>query len=648
MIITVKRVGLMWMLVSIVSAMASSPLPAAEFYRTSFNCRKASSAVEKEICRSSDLAKADRSMGDLYKTVFSSLPDAQKSNLKNEQRNWLGKRDSCSKYSAIDACIEKAYEERGEELMKVWQKSIPALPIRKNIPTASGVKIPLVYATAPEGFEAQQFLFSKHQTDPIPVFGVPSHYYPYEGTPVTVGGLSRALYLSHVGIRVSDRRLIGDLNIEFKQITESIEYDDEPQETSFMNMLLDAVFKKSHACGPSFFYESTGESWLEFVAEKNGIVWYRTLAPIDLSRKPTMMQLFYTPNHVQGSLSIQLVSMLLVDSDRNFYSPVLESADTVDPHDLNVYDGSGLNGRNYLGYLGDEEKGAIVVQQNASGGIDVTFVNKGIDTILVDRQSLDAIELRLGSNASSDWRVKSLDVRDMDDKLVTSLPFDEIERKLSGRRIAPGKSFGIPFRRAVFDRENLYSVVITHARQATASGTGSKPSSKKVIYWQLGSSPYGHDFKNKASSPLCLVYFNKDGSTDIDEIRTGMWSYLYPSRPNSPLYTETGLRQEDLSWKHNQHVSTVLKNDRKFSWAAIVPESEVSSYIASASSSEGAIKSYSGALINRYRRDNYQGFVAMGVSDRQEVGIIYEFPETWLLKPKLAQYLLWMIKANTL
>lgn len=77
----------------------------------SFNCKNASSSVEKMICNSEELSKLDVQLSDLYKTALSVDPD--KELLKQYQNNWRKNiRDVCT----LDSCVKTAYKNRIAEL----------------------------------------------------------------------------------------------------------------------------------------------------------------------------------------------------------------------------------------------------------------------------------------------------------------------------------------------------------------------------------------------------------------------------------------------------------------------------------------------------------------------------------------------------
>jgi uncharacterized protein len=75
----------------ILSIMSISWLPLIVFYPTSsqaasFDCKKATSAVETTICRNESLSKLDDEMANVYVQALVLTPDTDI--LKKEQRNW--------------------------------------------------------------------------------------------------------------------------------------------------------------------------------------------------------------------------------------------------------------------------------------------------------------------------------------------------------------------------------------------------------------------------------------------------------------------------------------------------------------------------------------------------------------------------------
>lgn len=64
-------------------------LPARAQTAPSFDCAKASTEVEKTICASPDLAKADVALSDAYRAALARAPEEAKPLLRSDQRGWL-------------------------------------------------------------------------------------------------------------------------------------------------------------------------------------------------------------------------------------------------------------------------------------------------------------------------------------------------------------------------------------------------------------------------------------------------------------------------------------------------------------------------------------------------------------------------------
>ncbi len=83
-------------------ALTTSPADAA--IQASFDCQKASTSVEKQICHSSELARLDVQLNHLYWKFFNQLPADKKSIARQMQRNWIihRERDCRNNPSRID------------------------------------------------------------------------------------------------------------------------------------------------------------------------------------------------------------------------------------------------------------------------------------------------------------------------------------------------------------------------------------------------------------------------------------------------------------------------------------------------------------------------------------------------------------------
>jgi uncharacterized protein len=77
---------------------AAAILPAgarADDAAPSFDCSKASTAVEREICRKPELAGYDRQIADLYAQALGLLHAEDAGQLRTDQQLWLRLRDEC-------------------------------------------------------------------------------------------------------------------------------------------------------------------------------------------------------------------------------------------------------------------------------------------------------------------------------------------------------------------------------------------------------------------------------------------------------------------------------------------------------------------------------------------------------------------------
>lgn len=104
-------------------------------HAASFDCDKAGTFVEKEICTNLVLSRLDDALGENYTLMMASDIGADtRAAQKAEQKAWLGRRNRCTEY----ACIENAYRTRIDELCEV--------------PVVSGVHPPCTLADSIESW----------------------------------------------------------------------------------------------------------------------------------------------------------------------------------------------------------------------------------------------------------------------------------------------------------------------------------------------------------------------------------------------------------------------------------------------------------------------------------------------------------------
>ena len=78
----------------------------------SFDCAKASTPVERTICKSPELAKADRDVSAAYTALAAKLNGAAKDHLVKDQQRWAGNRNRACTGEDAAACLKSRYENR--------------------------------------------------------------------------------------------------------------------------------------------------------------------------------------------------------------------------------------------------------------------------------------------------------------------------------------------------------------------------------------------------------------------------------------------------------------------------------------------------------------------------------------------------------
>lgn len=78
----------------------------------SFDCAKASTPVERTICRSAELAKADRDVATTYAALAAKLSGAAKDHLVKDQQRWVGNRNRACIGEDAATCLKSRYENR--------------------------------------------------------------------------------------------------------------------------------------------------------------------------------------------------------------------------------------------------------------------------------------------------------------------------------------------------------------------------------------------------------------------------------------------------------------------------------------------------------------------------------------------------------
>jgi len=187
----------------------------------------------------------------------------------------------------------------------------------------------------------------------------------YQGTPVYLLNSNSKYTVSYIGLKVSERDLIGELKVEF-----GIDYSaDDLGTTQQKTSVFTSIFgiQTAYACGPGIHLRRVGNSNLVFLEETNGIAWYRLEKPIalynlrlqysdqDCSTMPVYckdqvddpeecsqyyscyynaaitglekgnlrMHIFYRPNDKEGLLRLQVVNLILSDPAGVHYRAIM-------------------------------------------------------------------------------------------------------------------------------------------------------------------------------------------------------------------------------------------------------------------------------------------------------------------------------------
>jgi uncharacterized protein YecT (DUF1311 family) len=94
-------------------AAPAAPVRAAS--RPSFNCRSARSRVERMVCGSDDLARADRAMSSTFYAALARADGETRAELRSSRDRFLRFRDRCGS----EACVAQAYADRTAEIRDI-------------------------------------------------------------------------------------------------------------------------------------------------------------------------------------------------------------------------------------------------------------------------------------------------------------------------------------------------------------------------------------------------------------------------------------------------------------------------------------------------------------------------------------------------
>lgn len=96
------------------ATLLSAPAPSAA---PSFDCQRATHAIEKLICSDAKLSALDAQMAELFGDVMRQTSGSRKQELLSEQRGWIKNRNACAKRSEPRrGCVLEHYTQRNSRL----------------------------------------------------------------------------------------------------------------------------------------------------------------------------------------------------------------------------------------------------------------------------------------------------------------------------------------------------------------------------------------------------------------------------------------------------------------------------------------------------------------------------------------------------
>lgn len=130
--------------------------------RPSFDCAKADNAVDRAICKSSELARADREMAAAYTALLGKLGGTAKDDLVKDQVRWIANRNRACRADpdSIEDCLKSRYAARLKNLRAYAQGSYPAIAEQTLVKQGKLGKIAWSYDLTYPRFEGANADFS--------------------------------------------------------------------------------------------------------------------------------------------------------------------------------------------------------------------------------------------------------------------------------------------------------------------------------------------------------------------------------------------------------------------------------------------------------------------------------------------------------
>jgi len=317
------------------------------------------------------------------------------------------------------------------------------------------------------------------------VFGYPSHFDAYAGTPISISDL---FLLTYIGFKISDPSLVKDLRIELSNSAGSGELGMGKE-----GKLSDFILPTAYACGGGS-YHLVGESKLEYVKESAGVHWFALKTPI-LTDNVNTMQVSYIPNKKEGLISFELSDMIFQDKTGNLMRPQFkkeeydfcseyrpQSKEKADCYADKMYRSA------YRAYLAPEEKGNIAFKQDGQNKkILMSLGNNGKDTFVIDKNSINSIQAIF----DRDEPIDKINIRSKEGGILYTFSMEDIKKQVVGKTVEPASAIPVPLN--LNDLKNDASYWVTLGRYKIDNYVFSVDSGqRKIIHWTFGDNSYSY------------------------------------------------------------------------------------------------------------------------------------------------------------
>jgi len=143
-------------LAAILCGLIATPALAQE--SPSFDCAKASNVIERTICKTPGLAKADRELAAAYAALAGKLQGAARENLEKGQVRWIVNRNrACADpVDGVAACIKERYANRLADLEALGQGEYPFITEESLARSGKLDRITWSYAITYPKFEGKE------------------------------------------------------------------------------------------------------------------------------------------------------------------------------------------------------------------------------------------------------------------------------------------------------------------------------------------------------------------------------------------------------------------------------------------------------------------------------------------------------------